>query len=822
MRLPDRMRAFHAATRGVLLWEMAWRALLPLICVLGLFLALALLALPALLPPWVHAAYLALFALLLLGALWFAVGHWRLPDHHRVLRRLETDSALSHRPLGALEDRLTNAHDALAAALWRTHQRRAQAHLRRLRLGPPRPGLPKADPWAARALVFLLLAAGLLVGGLEAEERLGRALVPDFSAKAGAAAELEAWLNPPDYTGLPPLKLDPKKGETLRVAQGSTIMARVFGGGAVPRMLIDGVAAPFKRIDGRNYELTRTIEAGRRLGVVSGERMLAEWPLEIVSDQPPVIDSDQDPRVTARQALRLSYKATDDYGLAKVWAEIRLPKIKKRSAAAGTGGPETAPKEDVLSLDLPVSPPGAKDAREAGYFDLTPHPWAGRLVMLHYLARDDRGQVGKAEVIILRLPKRQFHHPVARAIIEQRADLSLHPGRRFMVALALFAITSGPETFDHDQATYLMLWTTARRLQINRKEPAAAVLDILWRIALRIEDGGMSLAERELRDAQKALMAALAEGADQDEIDRLMDRLQQAMDKYLQALMEQAQQNTQAQNSRPLDPNARTMDAEELQKMLDRIRELSRLGSKDAAREMLRKLQEMLENLESKRMTAEKRGGSPSEKAMRKLGDLLQKQQELMDKTYQQTPRRRRMPWEKRKGGDGEQGEGERAGERRGRMDGGRRRAMGELAGRQGALRGQLGEVMRRLSEGMGRIPGAMGGVDQSMRESQQALRSGRGGPALSSQRQAIDGLASSFRELAEEMMRQAQDDGQGDFGLAQEDPAGRPFQGGGMDTSRVMVPTDSDMQRARHILDELRRRAGERARPRQERNYID
>ena len=114
MRLPDRMRAFHAATRGVLLWEMAWRALLPLICVLGLFLALALLALPALLPPWVHAAYLALFALLLLGALWFAVGHWRLPDHHRVLRRLETDSALSHRPLGALEDRLTNAHDALA------------------------------------------------------------------------------------------------------------------------------------------------------------------------------------------------------------------------------------------------------------------------------------------------------------------------------------------------------------------------------------------------------------------------------------------------------------------------------------------------------------------------------------------------------------------------------------------------------------------------------------------------------------------------------------------------------------------------------------
>ena len=59
-------------------------------------------------------------------------------------------------------------------------------------------------------------------------------------------------------------------------------------------------------------------------------------------------------------------------------------------------------------------------------------------------------------------------------------------------------------------------------------------------------------------------------------------------------------------------------------------------------------------------------------------------------------------------------------------------------------------------------------------------------------------------------------------MGGNQEDPAGRPFQGGGMDTSRVMVPNDSELARARHILDELRRRAGERARARLERDYID
>lgn len=821
MRLPDQTQFLHFAARLVLIWENAWRALLLLLCLVGLFLALALLQLPALLSPWLHVAMLGGFVLLAAAAVWFAVSQWRRPSNDNIVRRLETDSGLHHRPLSSLADRLTNAHDHQAAALWRAHLRQTRETVRDLRVGLPRPGLPKVDPWSFRALVFLLLAVGLFVGGLEAEERLDLALTPDFSAAAGPPAELEAWLNPPDYTGLPPVKLDPNSGDILRVAQGSTIMARVFGGGAAPRLSIDGTVTPFKTVNENNFEISRTIEAGQRLSIASGDSALAEWPLQIVIDQPPVIDSDQEPQITPRQAVRLSYKASDDYGLAKVWAEMRLPTIRKKAAA------ETAAKtEKVLSLDLPISPPGAKDAREAGFFDLTPHPWAGRLVMLHYLARDDKGQVGKAEVIILHLPERQFHHPVARAIIEQRRDLVQKPERRFKVALALFAIASGPATYDHDHTAYLMLWTTARRLQINRKEPVAAVMDILWRIALRIEDGGMSLAERELRDAQEALLAALAEGASQEEIDRLMDQLQRAMDKYLQALAEQAQRNNQARNQPPADPNGQTMDAEELQKMLDRIRELSQLGNKDAAREMLRKLQEMLENLKSGEMTAQREGGGPGEKAMRKLGEMLQQQQELMDKTYQQTPRRRRMPWEKRDGQSGEQGKGNGQKDNRGmgqsRMDGGKRRAMEGLAGQQRALRDRLGELMRQLGQGMGRIPDAMGGVDESMRQAQQALRSGRGGQALSSQRQAIDGLATSFRELAEEMMRDGQDDGEGMFGHNQEDPAGRPFQGGGMDTSRVMVPTNSDMQRAREILDELRRRAGDRARPRQERNYID
>ena len=262
MGFMNRTLFLYALARLVLFWESLWPALLPSLCVIGLFAAVALLDLPALLPPWVHVGLLLCFVLLLMGAAWLGRGNWRRPHPDAIPRRLEQDSGLAHRPLGTLQDQLANSHDSRATSLWRMHQRRLQGQLRNLRLGLPRPGPPQGDPWSLRALVFLLLAMGLFVSGAEAPQRLSRALAPDFSIAMGPAAELEAWINPPDYTGLPPSKLDPKSAEGLRVSQGSILMARVYGGGDTPRLSIDGAVTPFLKIDAQNFELSQTIEAG--------------------------------------------------------------------------------------------------------------------------------------------------------------------------------------------------------------------------------------------------------------------------------------------------------------------------------------------------------------------------------------------------------------------------------------------------------------------------------------------------------------------------------------------------------------------------------
>jgi hypothetical protein len=54
-------------------------------------------------------------------------------------------------------------------------------------------------------------------------------------------------------------------------------------------------------------------------------------------------------------------------------------------------------------------------------------------------------------------------------------------------------------------------------------------------------------------------------------------------------------------------------------------------------------------------------------------------------------------------------------------------------------------------------------------------------------------------------------------------DPMGRPLSGtGGASAEDVQIPDQGELLRAREILDELRRRSGDRHRPRFELDYID
>ena len=115
-----------------------------------------------------------------------------------------------------------------------------------------------------------------------------------------------------------------------------------------------------------------------------------------------------------------------------------------------------------------------------------------------------------------------------------------------------------------------------------------------------LEDGNVSETEKALRAAQDALREALERGATDEEIKKLMDELRAALDKFMQALAEEMRKNPQM--ARPLDPNSmRQLRSQDLRSMLDRMERLARSGAKDAAKQLLDQLQQMLENLQMAR-----------------------------------------------------------------------------------------------------------------------------------------------------------------------------------------------------------------------------
>jgi hypothetical protein len=162
----------------------------------------------------------------------------------------------------------------------------------------------------------------------------------------------------------------------------------------------------------------------------------------------------------------------------------------------------------------------------------------------------------------------------------------------------------------------------------------------------------------------------------------------------------------------------------------------------------------------------------------------------------------------------------------------------GDMAGDQESLRRQLGEMMRQLGEQSGDIPQSLGRAERAMRGAADALQRGQPGNAIGPQSEALDQLQQAARGMVEQMMGQMGDgppDGSepGDregVRQSERDPFGRmnaqDHANGGIDDGgrmRLGDPTTNyAVEKAKGILDELRRRAGERARPEIERDYID
>ena len=447
----------------------------------------------------------------------------------------------------------------------------------------------------------------------------------------------------------------------------------------------------------------------------------------------------------------------------------------------------------------------------------------------------------------MELPRRAFFKPVARALVEERQKLALDANSQYRVAEALDAMMIAPDEFLKDSSVYLGLRIGyLRLLAATDDDQLRDVLDYLWGMALQIEDGALSDAEQRLAEARRALEEALERGASDEEIARLTEELRQAMNEFLQSLAEEmARLDNQNMPQMPVDPS-QMLTQQDFEDMLQRIEDLSKLGDRDAAQQLLSELQQMLDNLQMARRGQQMQNGMNSQmmQQLDELGRLMREQQRLMDDTFRldqgQRPRQR--------GQQGQQGQRGQQGQQGPLSPSELAEILKQLQEGQSDLHEGLQALLDKLREGQsgGQQPGNQQGQQQGQQQGgtqpgpgQRALdRAGRAmgnatgqlgegqtGPAYNSQGEALQALREGLESMLQQMFGnqgQQQQVGRG-RPRGRMDPLGRPQRTEGPDFGQdVRVPDEIDVQRAREILNAIRERLGERYRPQFELEYLE
>ncbi len=802
-------------TRLILFWEDLWPRLVPLLAVAGLFALASWFGLWLVLSDWAHIAILAVFALAALASLWPLVG-LRLPSRAEAFARLERMSAQPNRPATGFFDHLAvGAGDPQTRAIWEAHRAKLIADFGALRTGLPSPGLPRRDPYGLRFLLLLTLVVAFVAAGGGWLDRIADAFRGGSAfAAEEVASRIDAWAEPPAYTGVPSIFLT---GTAVRagdgpvtVPTGTQVVVRLSGDGAdalgVTLAADGGDRESIEQspgVAGGPREFSVTLDAAGRIAVSNRGRELAGWTFAVTPDNPPTIAVTSGPGRSNAGGLQVAYNVADDYGVTNAWADFNMTTL-----LAGSDPLYGPPEYRLVIPRLDSAEGNAVTVR-----DLSEHPWAGLDVTMTLNAEDALGQRATSAPYPVTLPARVFTNPVARDVVAARQTLALDAHRADEVAATIDRLATANAADLPNLGAYLALVSAASRLRYAyNDDQLRGVVDYLWDIAIAIEGDPVADAVAAMQAAADALQAALERGASDEEIAALTEQLRQAIQDYLQAAA--AARDPTQQNA---GQNTQTIQPEQLDNMLNQLQQYAQTGDTQGAQQLLNQLQQLMQNLNVANAQQQQIDQQPDQQAIDDLTFLLQEQQRLMDETFA-LQQEQNAPLPKPETADEAQQALEDLRNQRAQQDA----TADDLAHQQRTLRADLEQLIENFLAN-GQDTGQLEGAREAMGAAGDLLDQTQPGPATGQQANAIEQLRAFADQLAQQ--QQQTNDPQGTVGdQPPQDPLGRtpPAEGRRYGDQFVGVPDEVDTQRAREILDIIRQRLGEPDRPLTELQYLE
>jgi uncharacterized protein (TIGR02302 family) len=798
------------------------------------------------------------------AALWavvYAARRFSWPSKVDAMVRL--DSSLAGRPLNALlDDQAIGGDDDASAAVWRAHKRRMAERVAQARSVPADLRVSRQDPYALRFVAVLAFLVAILFGSVWRVGTVAQMAGGGTGALA-AGPVWEGWAEPPRYTGKPTLYLNDLAEGGLELPIGTLITMRLYGEvgalGVTESVSGAGVVSDPEAPPQMAFDFKVTRSGNIAIGGPGGRA----WDVIVKVDKAPEIVMLGQPEVAALGEMRLPFAAKDDYGVEAGEARITLDLASVDRRYGLTTDPDDRPE---ITVPLPMPIAGDRAAFEENLIDdFSQHPWANLPVNVAMTALDAAEQQAQTAPMQMTLPGRRFFDPTAAAVIEMRRDILWSRTNAKRTAQILRAVSHVPRDAFRSETTALRLRKLIGRMETYARygfddENQDQLAQDMWDLALELEEGDLDDARERMRRAQERLNEAMKNGASDEEIAELMQELRRATEEYMQQLQrEQAErQDGQDQPDGQQQGERMEMTQDDLQRMMDRIQELMEQGRMAEAEQALKELQEMMENMQVTEGQQGEGGQTPGEQAMEGLAETLREQQGLSDQAFrdlqeQFNPNAQAGENEGNEGRNGGQGRGESHEGQQGQGEGQQEQQRGEQGGggeqRPGESQGQgqeqsLAERQQQLRDELnrqeGRMPGqgtpegdaardALDRAGEAMDNAEQNLRDGELAEAIDNQSQAMEALRDSMRSLGEAMAQEErnQQPGQGtqdsDRAADNRDPLGREQGSKGASGSDSEADLNNDAYgRARELLDEIRRRSGDAARPEVERDYLN
>lgn len=750
-------------------------------------------------------------ACLCLWCIWYIWARFYWPSLGQARARL--DQSLPGRPLAALQDvQAVGRDDPESAALWEAHL--AQMHLQAAAAKAMWPDVQVApqDPYSLRYMALLIFVIGVMFGTSYALNGAPRA----SEGVVMPGPSWEVWMQPPAYANRPTLYLNGVIGQRLSVPQDSMIMVRLYGDDSkhIVDETVSGRVENLPSAANQNHQFLVTQSGG--LAILGPDE--ARWDLDMIADLSPKAEVVGEIERESDGTFDLTFAASDDFGVTsgRAWVRLKLAEVDRRHGLAAA----PASQQDI-ELSLPLTISGDRsNFTEILTENLSKHVWAHLPVSFVLEVEDLRGQTGLSASLEIELPARRFFDPLAKALTEQRRDLLWSESNRRRVAQILRAILQQPEQVFRDFEDGIILKKIIVQIEEGTtREDLEASAELLWLLALEVEDGDLDQAAKKLARAQDKLAEAIKNGATREEIARLMEELRQAQWEYFKEFAER--NPPEEQPERLPDPDDSTVSEDQLQEMMDRLQQLMEEGRMAEAQELLEEINRLMQNLQTSQSQSGgegQDGQDGGQQQMENLADSLRQQQGLSDQTFREF----QNPGQ---GQNGDAGEGTESSQ-----------DDGSLAERQKQLQREL-DLQRGNFPGAGTEPGqearrALDEAGRAMERAAEDLETGNLPGALDNQSEAIDALREGMRSLGETLAEQ-QPQGQGatpnDQRLegeskdrATRDPLGRDSGGNGqLGAGEQMVPQEELRLRSQELMDEIRRRSGALDRSEEERGYL-